>query len=533
MGGFFLNLRSWWETADRTQRAVTLFGGAFLVLLLGGTFYFASRPHYELLAGGMTPAEQAAAVAELQQMGVPVQTEMNGAVLVPSNRLAEARQRLAASGKLPATSHLGIDSLDEMGVLSSPRVEQERLKAVLEGRIATAIEKLDGVAGAQVNLTVGNDTAFVSEREPATANVTLIERAGGGVGFDQAKSIARLVANSVPGLDTKDVSIINQSGQALWDGTEQSGSGGMIARKLEAEITESRRREREIQSMLDAAFGPGNTVAKVTLELDFDKSSVVKNEALTSENPVVEEINKETMTGAGSPGGIGAAAGADAGAPAAAQAAGGAQGYKGEQKSRSYGLGQMETRTEKSAGNLLSMAITVLADQEKIPDTAPIQNVVDGYLGSRKGVTGFTATVQAIEKFDRSSQAAAQKSAQEAASSARMQQIFSLLPILALVAMGFVVIKAMAKTAKSGNMLVAALPSGGTVAVGRSGEGASRAIVPSDSTLRYAPAHEEPIDIESISTKVSRPLESIKRMSDEKPEVVAMLIKGWLLEERL
>lgn len=532
MGGFFLNLRSWWETADRTQRAVTLFGGAFLVLLLGGTFYFASRPHYELLAGGMTPAEQAAAVAELQQMGVPVQTEMNGAVLVPSNRLAEARQRLAASGKLPATSHLGIDSLDKISAISSPRLEKERLKAVLEGRIATAIEKLDGVAGAQVNLTVGNDTAFVSEREPATANVTLIERAGGGVGFDQAKSIARLVANSVPGLDTKNVSIINQSGQALWDGTEQSGSGGMIARKLEAEITESRRREREIQSMLDAAFGPGNTVAKVTLELDFDKSSVVKNEALTSENPVVEETNKETMTRSGGES-VGAAAGADAGtAPVAASSSGG-QGYKIDQKSKSYGLGQMETRTEKSAGNLLSMAITVLADQEKIPDTAPIQNVVDGYLGSRKGVTGFTATVQAIEKFDRSSQAAAQKSAQEAASSARMQQIFSLLPILALVAMGFVVIKAMAKTAKSGNVLVAALPSGGTVAVGRSGEGASRAIVPSDSTLRYAPAHEEPIDIESISTKVSRPLESIKRMSDEKPEVVAMLIKGWLLEERL
>lgn len=531
MGGFFLNLRSWWETADRTQRAVTLFGSAFLVLLLGGTFYFASRPHYELLAGGLTPAEQAAAVAELQQMGISPQAEVNGAVLVPSNRLSDARQRLAASGKLPSNGHLGVDSLNSMGVLSSPRVERERLKAVLEGQIATAIEKLDGVAGAQVNLTLGDDSAFVSDRQPATGNVTLVERAGGGVGFDQAKSIARLVANSVPGLDTKNVSIINQSGQTLWDGAQQTGANGGAAHKLEAEITESRRREREIQSMLDAAFGPGNTVAKVNLELDFDKSSIVKNEVLPSETPLVIESNKESMNGSGDA--AGGPSGADANAAPVAASSGGTQGYKGEQQAKTYGAGQVETRTEKSAGNLLSMAITVLADQEKIKDTAAIQNVLDGYLGSHKGETGFTATVQAVEKFDRSAQAAAQKSAQEAAGSARMQQIFSLLPILALVAMGFVVIKAIAKTAKSGNVMVAALPSGGTVPVSRGGGEGSRAIVASEGGIRYAPAQEEELDIESISTKVNRPLESIKRMSDDKPEVVAMLIKGWLLEERL
>ncbi|MCO5295938.1 MAG: hypothetical protein M9921_03695 [Fimbriimonadaceae bacterium] len=531
MGGFFLNLRSWWETADRTQRAVTLFGSAFLVLLLGGTFYFASRPHYEMLVGGLTPAEQAAAVSELQQMGLSPQTEVNGAVLVPSNRISEARQRLAASGKLPASGHLGVGSLDNMGVLSSPRVERERLKAVLEGQIATAIEKLDGVAGAQVNLTLGDDTAFVSERQPATGNVTLIERAGGGVGFDQAKSIARLVANSVQGLDIKNVSIINQGGQTLWDGAQMSGANGGAAHKIEAEITESRRREREIQSMLDAAFGPGNTVAKVNLELDFDKSSIVKNEVLPTETPIVIESNKETMNGSG--GTAGGPAGADGAVAPVAASASGDQGYKGEQQAKTFGAGQMETRTEKSAGNLLSMAITVLADQEKIKDAAPIQNVLDGYLGSHKGAAGFTATVQAVEKFDRTAQAAAQKSAQEAASAGKMQQIFSLLPILALVAMGFVVIKAIAKTAKSGNVMVAALPSGGTVSLGRGGEGGSRSIVPSDGAARHAAAHEEELDIENISTKVNRPLESIKRMSDDKPEVVAMLIKGWLLEERL
>lgn len=44
MGGLLLRLRTWWETADRTQKVVTLFGSAFLVMLLAGSFYFATRP---------------------------------------------------------------------------------------------------------------------------------------------------------------------------------------------------------------------------------------------------------------------------------------------------------------------------------------------------------------------------------------------------------------------------------------------------------------------------------------------------------
>ncbi|HJP82933.1 MAG TPA: hypothetical protein VJ835_05455, partial [Fimbriimonadaceae bacterium] len=39
------------------------------------------------------------------------------------------------------------------------------------------------------------------------------------------------------------------------------------------------------------------------------------------------------------------------------------------------------------------------------------------------------------------------------------------------------------------------------------------------------------VDVPSIGNKINVPLEQIKKMSNEKPEVVAMLIKSWLLEE--
>jgi flagellar biosynthesis/type III secretory pathway M-ring protein FliF/YscJ len=38
--------------------------------------------------------------------------------------------------------------------------------------------------------------------------------------------------------------------------------------------------------------------------------------------------------------------------------------------------------------------------------------------------------------------------------------------------------------------------------------------------------------VKGITAKVNVPLEQIKRMCQDRPEAVAMLIKGWLLEEK-
>src|SRR5688572_25279782 len=107
MGGILLKLRTWWETADRTQRVVTVFGSALLVILLFGTMMFASRPKMALAYGGLTPADQGKVVAEIQKIGIPVEYDLMGNVRVPSDRVAEAQAMLAKNGVAPASGHLG------------------------------------------------------------------------------------------------------------------------------------------------------------------------------------------------------------------------------------------------------------------------------------------------------------------------------------------------------------------------------------------------------------------------------------------
>ena len=189
---------------------------------------------------------------------------------------------------------------------------------------------------------------------------------------------------------------------------------------------------------------------------------------------------------------------------------------------------------------------------DKIADT-DVQTWLDNYMGPRRTDPNFTAKVSKT-KFDTSASTAAATAAKEAASKDRMQQIFSLLPILALVGVAVMVLKSIGKFAKTQTLVLATpdgkmlpLPSGGlnlspeaiqaaggdvhaALAAQSTAHGSAHSL-PNHASGGHAP-EEDGLEIDSIKRKINVPLEQIKKMSDERPEVVAMLIKSWLMEER-
>src|SRR5512135_877994 len=100
MGGLLLRLRTWWETADRTQKTVTLFGGAFLAFLLLGTFYFASKPKLQTAFTGLSMQDMGKVSEEIAKMGIPYEMDSSGGISIPADKVAEVRAKLAVAGKL-------------------------------------------------------------------------------------------------------------------------------------------------------------------------------------------------------------------------------------------------------------------------------------------------------------------------------------------------------------------------------------------------------------------------------------------------
>jgi flagellar basal-body M-ring protein/flagellar hook-basal body protein fliF len=566
MGGLFLRIRTWWETADRTQKVVTLFGGSFLAVLLAGAFYFGTRPKMALAWGGLTPADQGKVVAEIQKLGIPVEYDLRGGVLVPSNKVAEVQAVLSRNGVAPTSGHMGNSELANIGMMSTKNVEDARLKAIKEGEVAKSIEVIGGVASARVLISGGERSPFAGESEPTSASVTVTERPGASLGGDEAKAIASLVARSVPGLTTKNVTIVNQEGTTLFDGAIEEGQQGKYTAKLEAQINEARRIKRELQPILDDAFGPNNTLITTRVEMDFDEAterSIVKK---PTTKPVNETTAAETLgDGVSLPGGISGAVSNLPGAPAANPAAGGEESakYKLLQSDRQFATNEIHTDKVKAPGTITSLAISVLVDSAAVKDVQPVKDLLAGYLGPKQKDPNYSFAVTSAE-FDRTDDKKVAEAAATVGSRERLQQMMSMLPIAALVLVAFVVIRALNKAAKSsGNVMIQALPDGRLVTVGgkpggalpaalmRSGGGVSEmAYIPAEGEEAEDDIYEEvddkgqstwkpkkrkkgprPEDIEDIPDQINVPLEQIKKMGTERPQVAAMLIKSWLITD--
>ena len=545
MASFLETIKAWWLGLDRTQRPIWLLGGGLLVALLVVAYMLSSRPSMSLLLGGLSPADQGMVVQELNKMGIPANYDASGNVLVASNRVSEARAKLAVAKKLPQGGNLGYGSLDSMNsMMVSPEVEKVKIKAALEGDLANSIQMMNGIAAAKVTLTLPDSSPFVAEQKPAGASIVVTENGAIPINGDQAQAIVRLVQFGVTGLAADRIVVMNDRGQRLYDGAEATGVNASADKKVQAEIAEARRREQELQAKLDAAFGVGNTIVSIPMiNLNFDKvheNSVIKQ---PTPKPVTIDETKETMGDANASTPMGPA-GAASNIQAPAEASGGSsKAYTGSTKSATYDMNVTEKSIERSAGVLEGMTVSVLVNSTNIADTAPVEEYVQNYLGPLGTQTDkFRASVTSTE-FDKASAEGLKAARSGASSRGTMQQVLALLPIAALVLVGFLVTKAIGKAApRPAPTTEVALPGGGTLSLPAS---ALEGIAPGrpDQVLAFEggeladalhsmASQPVPPHIDDIPDKVNVPLEQIKKMAIARPEMVANLLKTWMLEER-
>ena len=557
MGGILLRIKSWWDGADKGQRTVTVVGGGFLVFLVVVTYMFASKPHMGLLASGLSPAEQGIAAKDLQKMGIPYEMDQQGNLNVPTDRIAETRSNLEMAGHLPVSHGNADTDLSKLSAMTSPSVEREQLKANAEARLAQTIEGLDGIATASVHLALGDESPFASDKKGASASVTLHEKPGALITAGQARGIARMVASAVPNLELANVTVLNSQGEPLVDPDDQTSASSKVAMKLDTERKEAKRRERELQMKLDQVFGVGTTVVDVNVELDFKAEQYRKIERVPSKPLTTAETN-ETMSGdtTGTNGGGLAGAPANAGAaPTAAATTGSGKAYVSKQAEKQYLVNETDTTGEDPAGKLKKMSIGVMIDSERIKDKTKVEEFVASYLGPlAKDPANFTSSVTET-KFDTTAADAAKKAIGAAGSRDMMQQALSILPIAALIIVAMMVLKSVTKFAQTQTLAfttadgqVIPLPSNGlpmsheamaAYAEGhkKSGGHASSNLVLEGATpdeiqaaLHGRSEHEEDdIEVAGIKKKVHIPLEQIKKMADERPEMVATLIKSWMV----
>lgn len=551
MTPFVERLKTWWRDADKTQKTVSIVGSAFLLLLLGGVFYFSSRPQLAILFADLAPGQLAAVQSELDKQGVKYELDASRTVYVPRSEVTKLQAKLTAAGVAPDIQKFGYRDLSDIGMMNSPAVEGTKINAIHEGVLADMITTLDSVDEAIVRISPMDDSPFAVERRPATASILIRESRGNGATGDLGGVVAGMVANSVQGLSKENITVSTTEGRLLYDGQSSSGSNGMVTEKIAAQREEADRKRRELQAQLDTAFGRGATVVQVMVEMDFDKSNTTEEKRTPSETPVSMRSISEDLTGERpNSGGV---TGMDSNTPGAPATSSNGSDYRSKQESREYLHDYTRTVREAVPGTIVAMGVSVLADSSRIADPAAqttLQNTVQSFLGPLNDPEKFTANVNFVA-FDQTASAEAAKVTEERAARDQMQQMFSLLPVAALLLVAFMVVrsvKRVAVTPVGGDFPPTAgeaLPGGDPAsAIAPSileqleqGQAEGQALTSSQMASldgRDLDEYDEASEIEPLelgSKKVNKPLQQIYHLAENKPEEVANLVKAWMKEE--
>ena len=193
-------------------------------------------------------------------------SEDKKSVLVPSNVRDEMRV-FVAENDLIKNGDAGFEILDDMQLGSTDFKNKLTKQRIFQGEITRAIEKIQGIKYAKVQLAEPERSIFEDNDEKPTASVMLVLEPGYKLKASQVKAIKNLVAYSVPRMTPDQVFITDQNGNTLSDETAKN-STDMESFKTNLE----KQTARKVADVLEKIVGKGNVSVQVNADIDFNSA---------------------------------------------------------------------------------------------------------------------------------------------------------------------------------------------------------------------------------------------------------------------
>lgn len=367
------------------------------------------------LYADLEPSAAAAVVDQLESQGVPYELANGGRLIqVPADQVHAMRLDMSSQG-LPNGGE-GWSILDDQGITTSAFDQRVGYQRAMEGELAKTIAVIDGVASAEVHLAMPERDLIIDDGKQASASVLLVTSGSGSVTPTQVDAIVNLVASSIEGLQTDQVSIADQSGQVLAAPGEGSGVIGLEGdRQLRAKREYESALEADLESLLAAVVGPGLAVVTVAAELDFDSVVTVTEQYQPAESEAGDQMMLAETTRAEIYRTDGEAA-ADGGELAielpdvalddgTADAAAVDDGlkYSLDERDATFAVDKVITNAENAVGQVDSLSVAVLLDEAAIESDriAEIEELVSAAAGinSERGDTLAVSLMPLNEQF--------------------------------------------------------------------------------------------------------------------------------------
>ncbi len=272
---FFKQIQSVLKKLNPTQKFVIFLVSIISIVVIMLLMIWASQKDYVVLFSNLDPKDAQALIEKLEEKGIPYKLETEGtAILVPEGEETGLRIEANAEGII-SQAGVGYEIFDRPNLGITDFIQKVNYRRALQEELARTIRIIENVERAKVNIVLPEEALFIEDQKETTASTVLTLRPGTELTRENVYSIAKTIAMSVEGLKVGNVSIIDSYGNDLSKELNRDEVYLMTANQIEIQNEIESGFRREIESMLNRVLGPGKSVVRVTIEMDFKQISTV------------------------------------------------------------------------------------------------------------------------------------------------------------------------------------------------------------------------------------------------------------------
>ena len=510
------NLSGFWKKL-KSRTKVLIIGGAAAVILLSVVLSAVlNTTKYSQLFTGLSDAEAGQVVSQLQSMDVKYKVS-GSTIYVDSTKADQTRMQLAENG-YPQTSltYSIYDSGSTWAETDSDK--KQKVLYQLQDRLQQTIDTIPGVNSSVVTIVENQNDTYVldTDKVEATASVKLNLSAGTELTKSQINGIVQLVATSVPDLSKDNVAVLDSDGSQL---NENNSGVGSTSDQLALKSSIENEIRQKVLSVLDPVFGSGNVQVAAGATLDFDETTTVRNtySSPSGSNSGVGMPSSQstTVTVSGGTGTASGVAGVNGGQPtystSSSSSAGGAVTQSSQQTSYLYDTVNQQIKSQGATMTGLTIAVLLNNRSQSVANisTQAVSQTVAYSVGL---ISTNDISVQTVPFAAGSSEAAAPvKSTVPSLNTIIMLTAVALIVLISV----FVFIILMSRGKKRKAAVAAAQAAQEEAAVAESQ--AASALLPVKN-----------IEATIADSEQSAIKKQISSFADDKPELVASLLRNWL-----
>ncbi|WP_316354669.1 flagellar basal-body MS-ring/collar protein FliF [Candidatus Trichorickettsia mobilis] len=230
-------------------------------------------------------------VQELESKNVPYQLLDDGRTIkVPRDQVVKARVNLAQAGIPNKGSIVGYEIFDKEDSIGTTNFSQNvKMVRALEGEIARTISSFEQVDKVRVHLVLPQKEIFSKERLDPRASVIIRFKSKKIFNKAEVDAVSHLIVTAVPGLDIKNVTIVDTYGKSLKLGAQDEETEFSGARGEEYRVAYENRLKKVIEDLLEQSLGVGKAKAQIAVEMNFDRT-VINTESYDPDSAVVRSV---------------------------------------------------------------------------------------------------------------------------------------------------------------------------------------------------------------------------------------------------